>query len=518
MAPNRQAQIAMFDLKSASIRKKLTWMSMLASCAALLLAAAAFLAYDLMNFRNSMVRIFSIRANVIGHSSVSALLFRDEKNAAQTLAALKADVHATSAAIYDKEGRLFATYFREEPGRAFQGPQLLSTSSDTSRFERQHLIVFRRIVFQGEPIGTVYIQSDLAEMSSRLKQYVTIGLIVLFLSTLVALLISSKLQRTFTQPVSRLAEAARAVSREKDYSVRVASIGNRDELGLLVETFNEMLSEIQRRDVELQQARSEVEQKVRERTAELEAANTELDAANKELEAFTYSVSHDLRAPLRHIDGFSRILEEECASQLDSSATRYLQRIREGTHRMGLLVDDLLNLSRIGRQEVRRQVTGLNSLVQEVQAELQGEAAGRQIEWRIGPLPFADCDPILVKQVFANLLSNAVKYTRPRAEAVIEAGTLRQDGETVVFVRVNGVGFSMKYADKLFGVFQRLHRQEDFEGTGVGLATVQRIIHKHGGTIWAEAELDRGATFYFTLGAADQEARGVSLLAAVADG
>jgi light-regulated signal transduction histidine kinase (bacteriophytochrome) len=252
--------------------------------------------------------------------------------------------------------------------------------------------------------------------------------------------------------------------------------------------------------------------------AKVAKANQQLEVTNKELEAFTYSVAHDLRAPLRHIDGFSRILEEECASQLDSSATRYLQRIREGTHRMGLLVDDLLNLSRIGRQEIRRQATGLNSLVTEVQAELQREEAGRQIEWRIGALPFADCDPILMKQVFANLLSNAVKYTRPRTEAVIEVGTVRQGGETVVFVRDNGVGFSMKYADKLFGVFQRLHRQEDFEGTGVGLATVQRIVHKHGGRIWAEAELDRGATFYFTLGAADQEARGVSLLAAVADG
>ena len=257
--------------------------------------------------------------------------------------------------------------------------------------------------------------------------------------------------------------------------------------------------------------RKETEEHVRRLNAalerqvrELDRTNHELGATNQELEAFSYSVSHDLRAPLRHIDGFSRILEEEYGSQLDPSATRYLQRIRQGTRHMGELVDDLLSLSRVGRLELRRQVTGLHSLVEEARAELNEMAAQRgvqrSIEWRIAPLPFVDCDPALMKQVFANLLSNAVKYTRPREQAVIEVGSTGRDGQTVVFVRDNGVGFSMKYADKLFGVFQRLHRQEDFEGTGVGLATVQRILQKHGGRIWAEAELDRGACFYFTVG------------------
>jgi PAS domain S-box-containing protein len=243
---------------------------------------------------------------------------------------------------------------------------------------------------------------------------------------------------------------------------------------------------------------------------DLDRTNRDLEATNKDLEAFTYSVSHDLRAPLRHIDGFSRILEDEYGPRLDSSASRYLQRIRQGTRNMGELIDDLLSLSRVGRQELHRQATGLNALLEEARTELQvlAELRGgrRNIEWRIGPLPFADCDPVLIKQVFINLLSNALKYTRPRKQPVIEAGCCNQNGETVLFVRDNGVGFSMKYADKLFGVFQRLHRQEDFEGTGVGLATVQRILQKHGGRIWAEAELDRGACFYFTVGPDVQEA------------
>jgi len=473
---------------------------MLASGTALVLAFAGFLVFDWINFRNSMVRVLSIRASIIGYNSVSPLLFRDEGTAAQTLAALKADAHTTEAAVYNKEGRLFATYSRGDAAGVFQGPPQLSAPSETARFEKQRLNVFRRIIFQEQPIGTVYLQSDLEELSDRLKQYTGIGLVVLSISTLVALLISAKLQRTFSEPVSRMAEAAQIVSREKDYSIRVVATANRDELDLLVETFNDMLSQIQQRDAELENARQKLEQRVVERTAELQERTSQLESLNKELEAFTYSIAHDLRAPLRRIDGFAQLLVEDHGGGLPEEAQHCLDRVREGTRQMGQLVDDLLNLARLGRQEVRLQVTGLGSLVQAVVVDLKREAEGRTIQWKLQPLPFVECDPALIRVVFANLLSNAVKYTRPRQPAVIEVGTAENDGQAVVFVRDNGVGFSMKYADKLFGVFQRLHRQEDFEGTGVGLATVQRIVHKHGGQVWAEGELDKGACFYFTLG------------------
>jgi light-regulated signal transduction histidine kinase (bacteriophytochrome) len=224
-----------------------------------------------------------------------------------------------------------------------------------------------------------------------------------------------------------------------------------------------------------------------------------LQATNKELEAFTYSVSHDLRAPLRHIDGFSKLLAETCSEQLTEDAREYINLIRDSTREMGQLVDDLLNLARVGRRELSLQATGLDSLVREVIDEQKRGTDRRSIEWRVARLPFVECDPGLMRQVFANLLSNAVKYTRTRDQAVIEVGVKCDNGHSAVYVRDNGVGFSMKHADKLFRVFQRLHRQEDFEGTGVGLATVHRIIQKHGGRVWAEAELDRGATFYFTL-------------------
>jgi light-regulated signal transduction histidine kinase (bacteriophytochrome) len=202
------------------------------------------------------------------------------------------------------------------------------------------------------------------------------------------------------------------------------------------------------------------------------------------------------------------MLAEDLGPQIGGSAQECLRDIIESTQMMGNMVDDMLGLAQIGRQELSVQVTGLNKLVVEVLKDLKAEMADREIRVQVGELPFVDCDPGLMKQVIFNLLSNAIKYTRPRNPAVIEVGQMVVEGQTAIFVRDNGVGFNMKYAGKLFGVFQRLHRREEFEGTGVGLATVQRIIHKHGGAIWAEAELGKGATFYFNLAAPqNREAR-----------
>jgi light-regulated signal transduction histidine kinase (bacteriophytochrome) len=203
---------------------------------------------------------------------------------------------------------------------------------------------------------------------------------------------------------------------------------------------------------------------------------------------------------LRHIGGFAGACLEEFGSTLDPQALHYLQRIQEGARRMTLLTDELLILSRAGQKSLRWQPTALNSIVEEVILMLKAETEGREVEWKIGNLPSVECDAVLVRQIFQNLLSNAIKYSRPRPHAIIEVGHTLQNDRPVIFVRDNGVGFNMRYADKLFGVFQRLHRDEEFEGTGVGLATVSRIVQKHGGRVWAEAEVDRGATFYFTLG------------------
>lgn len=250
--------------------------------------------------------------------------------------------------------------------------------------------------------------------------------------------------------------------------------------------------ERERGDQRIRKFNEELEQRVRERTAELETAN-------RELEAFSYSVSHDLRAPLRHIDGFSNMLLESCGDQIGPEGQRYLECIRGAVQHMAAIIEGLLKLAQCGRQALNMQTTDLNVLVERVLGRVKAETGGREIDWRVDALPLVECDEGLTEQVFENLLANSVKYTRRRERAIIEIGRISAGEEPAIFVRDNGAGFEMKYANKLFGAFQRLHKSEEFEGTGVGLATVQRIVQKHGGRVWAESEPEKGATFYFTL-------------------
>jgi hypothetical protein len=229
-------------------------------------------------------------------------------------------------------------------------------------------------------------------------------------------------------------------------------------------------------------------------------ANEQLAALNGELETFSYSVSHDLRAPLRHISGFVDLLRQDASASLDEASRGHLARIDKAIRHMAQLIDDLLAFSRMGRADLLRRNVDLAALVGEVLEELREASPGRDVLFRTGALPEVAGDPALLRVVLVNLLSNALKYTRPRERAEVEIGSVPgHHGEVVVFVRDNGVGFDMQYADRLFGVFQRLHRSDEFEGTGIGLATVRRIIHRHGGRTWAEGESGRGATFYFSL-------------------
>jgi hypothetical protein len=252
------------------------------------------------------------------------------------------------------------------------------------------------------------------------------------------------------------------------------------------------VTERRRTQQELERLNRELEDRVRSRTEQLEAAN-------KELEAFSYSVSHDLRAPVRHIDGFVKLLERELPPPTEKTA-HYLRTIAASSQRMAALIDDLLALSRTGRAPLEMRNVQLRQLVDEVILDLKPDFARRQLEWRIAPLPAVRADASLLRVVLQNLLDNAVKYTQPQPAAVVEIGALRlDDGDTAIYVRDNGVGFDMRYADRLFGVFQRLHRAEEFEGSGIGLATARRVVHRHGGRIWGEGQPGRGACFYFTI-------------------
>jgi PAS domain S-box-containing protein len=252
------------------------------------------------------------------------------------------------------------------------------------------------------------------------------------------------------------------------------------------------ISERKQAEKEIYKLNAELELRVKKRTAQLEAAN-------HDLESFTYFVSHDLRAPLRHMDGFSRILVEDFGPQLPPAAKQHVERVRSAAQHMSHLVDDLLNLAHVGRGSLRIVNSDLNELIADTILSLEAEARGREVDWRVGRLSRVECDPGLMRQVFFNLLSNALKFTQQREKAVIEIGETRDEGQPVIFVRDNGVGFDMSGADKLFQVFQRLHREEEFQGTGIGLAIVHRILQKHGGAIRAESSPQKGATFFFTV-------------------
>jgi signal transduction histidine kinase len=249
---------------------------------------------------------------------------------------------------------------------------------------------------------------------------------------------------------------------------------------------------LREKEQQSEQSKADLEERVARKTRELQAAT-------KELEAFSYSVSHDLRAPLRHINSFIYLLEQSLQPHLNDESRQRLRIVAEAAEHLGHLVDDLLSLSRVGRKELRKIPVNVTALVNEARGHLREEMHGRDIDWVIAPLPVIEADPVALRQVFTNLLSNALKYSSPRPQARIEVGSTETDDEVIFFVRDNGVGFDMEQSSKLFGVFQRLHDEREFEGTGIGLAIVRRVIQRHGGRVWAESAVDHGATFYFAL-------------------
>ena len=474
-----------------TIRRKLTSISMLSSLTALVSATLAFLAYDGLSFRESLARRIQAEAQIVSFNSISPLLFDDAEAANSTLAGLKAEPAISHAAIFGSQRPdAFARYARDShaPSAFDQSPP---TSAEGHTFAVDHLLVTQPIQFEGRRLGTLAIRAELGELRARQRNYAGLGLAILAVSFLMALALSRVIEKTISRPILHLADTARAVSARNDYSVRATAEG-RDEVGALVDTFNQMLDRIQHQNADLEEARLDLERRVAARTRDLATAN-------RELEAFSYSVSHDLRAPLRAIDGFSKALVTEYGARIDERGHHYLDRVRAGTQRMAELIDDLLGLARVSRRTLARQRVSLSDIAAQVSAELVRQQPGRGVRLDVDPGLEADADPHLLKIAFENLLGNAWKFTSKSAGAHVEVGMRAEDGERVFYVRDNGAGFDMVYAKKLFGPFQRLHSEKEFPGTGIGLATVYRIADRHGGRVWAEGALGKGATMSFSL-------------------
>jgi signal transduction histidine kinase len=481
----------MLDLRRSAISKKLTWMNVLVSAAALFSACIAFFGYDQYTFREDLIRNLSAQAEIIGSNSVSALTFNDPQSAANTLAALRTVPDIVSAGIVTPDGHLFARYVRA-PGTPLPPSSAMPVRYENYSFTDNEVLLRQPILFRGSQLGTVYIRSDLNERARRLRRYIAIAAVILLLSLLAAMLVTRIFRRAVAEPIVQLAEIARAVSQERNYSIRAKPTGARDEVAVLIDAFNDMLTQIQVRDTELQQARAELEQRVEERTRQLVAAN-------RELEAFSYSVSHDLRGPLEIINGFSHILLVEQGTKLDPAARDYVQQISAATQRMAELIDDLLNLSRVSTTGMHRETVDLSAMAKSIGDQLCRRETSRNVEFVIHECSPVQGDSRLLRIVMENLLRNSWKYSSNRKLARIEFGCEQRVGQAAYFVRDNGAGFDSKLADRLFKPFQRLHSTSEFPGTGIGLATVQRIIARHGGEVWAEGAVDKGATFYFTL-------------------
>jgi signal transduction histidine kinase len=476
------------------IARKLTRMNMLVSTSALLTACVAFAVYDALTFRDTLVRNLSIQAQMVASTSVSALVFNDQTIAAETLAALDASPDILSAEIVTAGGQPFAQYRRGGRPAIGKVPPLRGDAVEAVDFDADSVTLARLIVFDGMPAGVVAIRSTLQSLYGRLRSIAVLAGSVLVVSAVAALLISRLMRDAISNPIVSVAALAHRVAQGTDYNERaIASDDASLEVASFMESFNGMLDRVQQRDRELAEAREQLEERVRQRT-------DELAVAYRDLEGFSYSVSHDLRAPLRHITGFAALLTQHLGNSLDERGRRYVETVTASAKRMGDLIDELLSFSRMGRAALSPRRVDLAQVVREVQAELAPDTAGRQIEWDVHRLPTVFADPVLLRPVITNLLANAVKYTSTRPVAHIEVGSSRSEtGDVVVFVRDNGVGFDMAYAHKLFGVFQRLHRSDEFSGSGIGLANVRRIIQRHGGKTWAHGEVDRGATFFFSL-------------------
>ena len=502
-----------------SISRKLTWMNMLVSSAALLLACTAFIAYDRVTFREAKVLNLSTQAQIIGSNSVSALLFNDQQSAENTLSALKAAHNILSAGIYTPGGRLFASYSRDSTSQTAAIPSIPPGQVEIHWLKSDEIVLVRLILFEGKPTGMVYIRSDVRELNGRMKRYAGIAAIVLAVCLMAALLVSSIFRKSVADPIVRLAEVAKVVSRDKNYSVRATPTRDSSELAILIDAFNEMLSQIQQSERALRKAHDGLEHRVLERTAELEAAKKEVEEfshsillAKEEVERgskfkdqFLSTMSHELRTPLNAVLGFSDLLADERYGPLNERQQRYVSHIHTGGKHLLSLISDILDLSKIeaGRMELAIESLRVAPTLGEVVSVMQplAEKKSQTLTKVADPALSIRADSTRFRQVLLNLVGNAIKFT-PNGGHIELSAILVQD-KVRVEVRDDGPGIPPEEQQRIFEAFYRLRETgKKTEGTGLGLAITHRLVELHGGELSLESKVGEGSCFYFSLPAA----------------
>ncbi len=474
-------------VQKTSIQTKIVTIILLTSGMVLLLTFAAYFLYEYYSFKRTTVYQLSLMSRMLGANSTDALLTSNREDATHILSSLAVESHIMAGGIYDSANRLFATYYH-----GASESQLPETLSHSPGFDVEGSLVAgaQPVMYQGRQIGSVYLVSDMKAVFDRFLLYTNIAGLIFILAILVAYFVSKRLQRNLTNPILELAETAKLISANRNYSIRAVK-HDYDEVGVLTDAFNQMLVRIELQNQEIVEFTHSLEEKVKERTMELESAY-------EELEAFSYTVSHDLNAPLRHIEAFMSEFLEENESKLEGDNKKLVMNTVKYARKMRQLIDDLLVFSQLSRKELVKDKIVMKELVEAVLQDIHPEPDER-VNIKIDTLPDCEGDKSTLHQVWANLLSNAIKYSKKKDVSHIEVGSQQSNGMITYFVKDNGAGFDMRSYNKLFNAFQRLHPQSQFDGTGVGLAIVHRIVAKHHGKVWAESVVDEGSTFYFSL-------------------